>query len=180
MNHQYLQQVLWSLTIFLSSFNYQKLIPNLPEIPTLKLTYLSQSNTVDSPYNEMEQSVFNYVNQHRNSQNLPTLQWNYTIAEQAKIHAQQMASGQTTFSNNGFKERVEIISEKIPYKSAAENIAEEEKNGYNDPVRKAVVGWINSPEHRQNMEGDYNLTGVGIAQSSDGTYYFNQMFIKTR
>ena len=30
------------------------------------------------------------------------------------------------------------------------------------------------------MEGDFNLTGIGVAQNSDGTYFFSQIFLKQR
>ena len=52
--------------------------------------------------------------------------------------------------------------------------------GYSNPGEVAVEGWIKSPGHHKNMIGDYDLTGIGIAQNSEGTYYFNQIFIKTR
>jgi uncharacterized protein YkwD len=41
-----------------------------------------------------------------------------------------------------------------------------------------VDGWKNSPEHRKNMLGDFSLTGIGIAQSNDGGYFFTQIFIE--
>ena len=30
------------------------------------------------------------------------------------------------------------------------------------------------------MEGDFNLTGIGVTQSADGTYFFSQIFLKQR
>ena len=182
MNHKYLKRIFWILTIFLSSCNYQQLIENLPEMPEIqnsRQTPISRQRVAVSPnINQLEKSVFTQINQYRKSQNLAPLQWDNTIAEQSRIHAQQMASGKTTFSHDGFKERVEVISQKITYKSAAENLAN--NFGYSNPGEKAVEGWINSPGHHKNMVGDYNLTGIGIAQNSEGTYYFNQIFIKTR
>ncbi|NET40453.1 CAP domain-containing protein [Okeania sp. SIO2B3] len=145
-----------------------------PEITTPKKTY----SWISPNINDLEESVFSQINQYRKSQNLPALQWNNTIAEQARIHAQQMASGKTTFSNDGLKERVEVISQKIPYKSVAQNIAN--NRFYSNPGEQAVEGWINSPGTHKNIVGDYNLTGIGIAQNPEGTYYFNQLFIKTR
>ena len=122
--------------------------------------------------------MFSQINQYRKSQNLPALQWNNTIAEQARIHAQQMASGKTTFSNDGFQFQVEVISKKIPYKSVARNIAT--NRGYRNPGEKAVEDWINIPGTHKNIVGDHNLTGIGIAQNYEGEYYLSQLFIKTR
>ena len=144
-----------------------------------KKNYISSTNLAASQnIKELEKNTFTLINQYRQSKNLPALQWNNDIVQQSRIHAQQMASGKTTFSHDGFKKRVEIISQKIPYKAAAENIAV--NMGFSNPGEKAVVGWINSPGHHKNIVGDFNLTGIGIAKNNEGKYYFNQIFIKTR
>ena len=33
-----------------------------------------------------------------------------------------------------------------------------------------------SPGHRKNMEGQFNLTGIGCARGKDGVFYFTQLF----
>ncbi|MDE5112942.1 MAG: CAP domain-containing protein [Trichodesmium sp. St15_bin1_1] len=182
MNHKYFQQFLWIMAIFLSSCNSQKLIQNVSEIPKnidqKKINISTSNTTVSQNMNELEKSVFAGINKYRKSRNLPMLQWDGNIAQESRIHAQQMATRKTTFSHDGFKKRVEIISQKIPYKAAAENIAV--NMGFSNPGEKAVVGWINSPGHHKNIVGDFNLTGIGIAKNNEGKYYFNQIFIKTR
>ncbi|NEQ77297.1 MAG: CAP domain-containing protein [Okeania sp. SIO2C9] len=151
----------------------------MPEIQNSRQTPISRPRVAISPdISGLEKSVFAQINQYRKSQNLPALQWNNTIAQQSRIHAQQMASGKTTFSHDGFQERVEVITQQIKLQSAAENLAN--NFGYNNPGEQAVEGWIGSPGHQKNMVGDYNLSGIGIAQNSEGTYFFNQIFIKTR
>lgn len=151
----------------------------MPEIKNPRQTPISRPSVAISPdISGLEKSVFAQVNQYRNSQNLPPLKWDNTIAKESRIHAQQMASGKTTFSHDGFQERVKVISQQIQLQSAAENLAN--NFGYNNPGEQAVEGWIDSPGHQKNMVGDYNLSGIGITQNSEGTYYFNQIFIKTR
>ena len=46
-------------------------------------------------------------------------------------------------------------------------------------ARLVVEGWIASAGHRQNIEGDFTLTGIGAAAGRDGTRYFTQIFVKT-
>jgi uncharacterized protein YkwD/tRNA A-37 threonylcarbamoyl transferase component Bud32 len=168
---------------------FSKSIPTSQPIPKTTPEKISISEAIPSPTppprpkipirkNDLEKSVFSQINQYRKSQNLPALQWNNTIAEQARIHAQQMASGKTTFSNDGFQFQVEVISQKIPYKSVARNIAK--NRGYSNPGEKAVEGWINNSVTNKSIVDDHNLTGIGIAQNSKGEYYFSQLFIKTR
>ncbi len=117
------------------------------------------------------------VNQYRESQNLPPLVFDDTIAEYAKLHSVQMANTQN-MSHDGFKERAEKIGKTIPYRGAAENLAYNQ--GYDRPDEMAVQGWIASPGHHRNMIGKYNLTGIGVAQNAKGEYYFTQLFIKER
>ncbi|MGB3513110.1 MAG: CAP domain-containing protein [Microcoleaceae cyanobacterium] len=185
MNHKYLKLFFWTLPILSSSCNYQQLIDNLPEIPEMpeiqnpRQTPISRPSVAVSPdINGLEKSVFAQINQYRQSQNLPPLKWDNTIANQSRIHAQEMASGKATFSHDGFKERVQVISQQIRLQTAAENLAN--NFGYSNPGEQAVEGWINSPGHQKNMVGDYDLSGIGIAKNSEGTYYLNQIFIKTR
>ncbi|HEY9670692.1 MAG TPA: CAP domain-containing protein [Waterburya sp.] len=131
-----------------------------------------------SQFAAMEQSVHQQVNQYRKSHNLPPLKWNAQIAQQARIHSQAMASGKVPFSHNGFEGRVKAIAKSIPYRRAGENVAY--NLGYADPGKQAVEGWIKSTGHRHNMEGNFDLTGIGIAKNAKGEYYLTQIFIKHR
>lgn len=131
-----------------------------------------------SPPTAMEQSIHQQVNQYRTQRNLSALTLDPRISEQARIHSQNMANGQVPFSHNGFEERVDAIGRLISYRAAAENVAY--NFGYSNPAKNAVEGWIKSPGHRQNMEGQFNLTGIGIAKNAKGEYYFTQIFILKR
>ena len=56
---------------------------------------------------------------------------------------------------------------------AAENLA------YGELSAEAVVkGWINSPGHKKNIEGNYTLTGIGTYQDAKGVIYFTQLFMR--
>jgi uncharacterized protein YkwD len=125
--------------------------------------------------NTLEKSVHELVNQYRQSRNLPPLTLDPRMSQIAREHAQAMADDKAPFSHQGFKERIVAIA--IPYRTAAENLAYNQ--GYSQPDRSAVEGWIKSPGHRQNMEGNFNLTGIGVTQNAKGEYYFTQLFIRT-
>lgn len=126
----------------------------------------------------LEQAVLTQINQYRASRKLSPLTLDPSISVQARAHSQAMASGRTPFSHNGFQQRVQAIALTISYSRAAENVAYNQ--GYSDPVRQAVQGWLQSPGHRQNIEGSFDLTGIGIAQNAKGEYYFTQLFIRRR
>ena len=139
---------------------------------------VAQGSSSSSAFAAMEQSVHQQVNQYRKSKNLPPLTFDATIAQQSRNHSEAMAKGQVPFSHNGFDSRVQAIAKSIPYRSAAENVAY--NMGYSKPDAQAVEGWIKSTGHRRNMEGDFNLTGIGISKNAKGEYYFTQIFIKRR
>ncbi|MBN1448396.1 MAG: CAP domain-containing protein [Bacteroidetes bacterium] len=126
----------------------------------------------------MEQRVHTLINQHRVDLGLAPLTLRDVITIQARNHSRNMADGTVPFSHDGFTDRVDAISSQIPISGAAENVAT--ISGYSDPARIAVDRWIKSAGHKANLEGDYDLTGIGVAQSATGGYYLTQMFAKSR
>jgi len=130
-----------------------------------------------SDLQEIERAIHEQVNEYRQSQGLSPLTLNSVISEQSKIHSENMVESKV-LSHRGFDGRVEAIGQTIPYQSAAENVAT--NLGFDDPATRAVEGWIDSPGHQENMVGDFDLTGVGVAVTPGGQYYFTQMFVKTR
>jgi uncharacterized protein YkwD len=123
-----------------------------------------------------EERVFSLVNRYRREQGLSSLERMDVISEQARQHSRNMASGKVPFGHDGAESRFAAIRKSIPAVAFAENVGFNQ--GYSDPVQQAVQGWINSLDHRRNLLGDYDLTGVGIAVSSDSTYYFTQIYIR--
>ncbi len=126
----------------------------------------------------LEQAVNDQVNDYRATQGKPLLRLDSRISDQARSHSQDMASGASTFGHQGFDQRVQAIAKVIPYRAAAENVAYNQ--GYAEPVTQAVQGWLKSTGHRQNIEGQYDLTGIGVANNGKGEYYFTQIFIRSR
>lgn len=129
-----------------------------------------------SPYAVLEQAAHDRVNQYRRQRGLPPLTLDARISQIARQHSADMASGRVSFGHAGFEQRVQTIARSIPYRQAGENVAYNQ--GYRDSVAQAVEGWINSPGHRASMEGNFQLTGMGIVRTADSKYYFTQIFIR--
>jgi uncharacterized protein YkwD len=87
-----------------------------------------------------------------------------------------MARKGSAINHKGFEDRLKKISEQLPYRAGSENVGT--SMGYENPARTAVEGWQTSPGHRKNMLGDFTLTGIGIAQSEQGSYFITQIFLK--
>ncbi|MEG4056039.1 MULTISPECIES: CAP domain-containing protein [unclassified Microcoleus] len=148
-----------------------------PSIPTRSLPQTPMNtNVASSAITDLEKAVNQQINQYRASKKLPPLTIDPRITQIARIHSEDMAKGKVSFSHDGFEGRAKAIT--IPYKSVAENLAY--NFGYNDPVRNAVEGWIKSDGHRKNMEGQFNVTGIGVAKNAKGEYYFTQLFVRSR
>jgi uncharacterized protein YkwD len=125
--------------------------------------------------NSSELAIYNGVNQYRQSQNLAPLVVDPAISAQAKAHSEKMARN-SSLSHDGFNERVNSVSQTIVYRSVAENVGY--NMGYAQPEAMAVKGWIDSPGHQHNLVGRYDLTGIGVAKSAKGEYFFTQIFIR--
>jgi uncharacterized protein YkwD len=120
----------------------------------------------------MADDILKYVNDYRRRKRLPALAMNSVITAEAQKHSENMAAHRTAFGHNGFKNRMKRILPQINGNgSLAENVA------YGSTSAKQVVErWLKSPVHRENIEGPYNLTGIGIATDRSGDLYFTQIF----
>ena len=123
---------------------------------------------------QLEQEVYQLINRYRISQNLPPLTTNGIITQQARMHSRAMATKRISVGHSGFAKRVERISRSLPYRAAAENVAY--NKGYSNGAQRATHDWFKNKEHRKNIEGNYQLTGIGVAMDSQGAYYFTQIF----
>jgi uncharacterized protein YkwD len=128
-------------------------------------------NTSSSKFVE---DILANVNQYRHSKGLAPLGLNNVISAEAETHSQGMADGRVEFGHDGFSGRIQRISSQLgPAKQSAENVAYG-----NLSAEQVVSNWINSPAHRQNIEGNFTLTGIGTAKNKKGVIYFTQIFIR--
>lgn len=148
----------------------------LPIACAPKPTATKTSSSAPTVSNEqMIADVFQLVNAHRRSKGLPALTLNNIISAEAEKHSQRMATGRTALGHDGFDARVQSISRQLggSISRSAENVAYGSRT-----AQQVVTGWLNSPGHRQNIEGQFNLTGIGVARNSKGEWYYTQLFIR--
>jgi len=122
----------------------------------------------------LERQVHSLVNAHRASKRLASLAWSDVIADQARRHSQNMAAGRTRFGHGGLGRRLENIKPSIPWSRAAENAA------ISRSASGALTAWLKSRGHKRAIEGNYDLTGIGVARSANGSVYFTQIFVKAK
>lgn len=118
-------------------------------------------------------AILRLINKHRAGQYLSPLQMNPHIQAIATEHAQNMASGNIPFGHEGFEGRAKMLLSKLHGSSVAENVASGQEN-----APSIVNSWLDSNSHRNNIEGDFNLTGIGIAKSEHQKIFYCQILIK--
>ena len=133
----------------------------------------------DAAAQGLEASTHELVNDHRRAMGLSPLPYNARIAAVARRHSEDMAAGRVPAGHERFESRKRDISTMIPWSGMAENVG---INDYppSETVRAAVSGWLVSRGHRENIEGRYDLTGVGIARDARGVYYYTQIFVRRK
>jgi uncharacterized protein YkwD len=118
-------------------------------------------------------AVLKLINKHRAGQYLSPLQMNPHIQVIATQHAQDMAAGKIPFGHQGFEERAKMLLSKLHGSSVVENVASGQEN-----APSIVNSWLDSNSHRNNIEGDFNLTGIGVAKSGNQKMFYCQILIK--
>ena len=124
---------------------------------------------------EYQTRILYYVNAYRAKHHLPALQMKSTISKIAALHSHDMANHRTAFGHTGFNGRIKRLYQQYDScRGAAENVA-----FYRLDPKRLVDAWVASPGHRRNIEGHYNLTGIGIAYGKKGWAYYTQIFLSS-
>ncbi|HEY4935695.1 MAG TPA: CAP domain-containing protein [Puia sp.] len=127
--------------------------------------------TADLRVDTMEMEILQFVNDDRKQHGLLLLQINAMESSLASKHSQDMAAGKVKFGHDGFNARAKAIQKSLGSYEIGENVASGPMT-----AREVVDGWLNSPGHKKNIEGNFTLTGIGYARDKKGDIYFTQIF----
>ncbi|WP_237758087.1 CAP domain-containing protein [Legionella oakridgensis] len=147
------------------------IIPCLVFSPVSLAIHPNEQATSDAYYQTL---ILQYINEYRLKHHLSPLQMNSVMSLEAKKHSQDMANKSIPFGHQHFDARIQRLYKEIKNcRGGAENVAY-----YKLDAKKLVDAWIASPGHRRNIQGHYNLTGIGIAHSKQGWAYYTQIFLR--
>ncbi len=122
----------------------------------------------------MQNEILSYINKYRITHGMLPLKMNPLITHEARVHSQDMAQHKLPFGHLKYEQRMNRLLKSINHANGgAENVAYNYKN-----AEIVVREWLKSPGHRQNIRGNYNLTGIGIARDERGRIYYTQMFVR--
>ncbi|SHH06427.1 Uncharacterized conserved protein YkwD, contains CAP (CSP/antigen 5/PR1) domain [Flavobacterium fluvii] len=123
-------------------------------------------------YNSLEDETLALINSHRVSIGLKTLQKNNYVSFKSEEHDNYMINNNVV-NHDYFSTRSQNIIETLGAKRVGENIA----YNYNSP-KAALAAWLESPEHKLCIEGDYSHFGISIRINAEGKKYYTNIFIK--
>ncbi|GKX65079.1 CAP domain-containing protein [Inconstantimicrobium mannanitabidum] len=153
---------------------------------TSNTTNNTTTNTQSSVANdkfiaEIEQLIFNKVNQERAKAGVSQLSYNSTMEHYARIKSQDMGDrGYFDHKNPEGKYMSDIMkADGVNYMAWGENIAYiGGVTGNSTLADNFMTNWMNSPGHRANiLSTNYSSIGVGVYKIGD-TYYATQEFYK--
>jgi len=125
---------------------------------------------------QLELAIVDLVNDHRRARGLTPLALDARLNRLARLHSAAMAAGKVRVGHDGFAERAALASQGQA-KDFAENVAY--GVGYADPAKEVVRRWLESQDHKENIEGPYQRTGIGVARNLVGEIYVTQLFLGT-
>jgi len=128
---------------------------------------------------DLERKAFAQINQQRAAAGLQPLIWSDDATKIARIHSENMANFKF-FSHAGLDGS--MVNDRADdfgvnkWRAIGENIAY--NRGYANPVEFAVERWMKSVSHRENILNDrWKESGIGLAITPEGAYYFTQVFL---
>ena len=160
-----------------------KLLPVMAIVMVLGFTSCSTENAVEDTINEtelltvpqakqIEIEIMELINNHRINKGLNPLEDHNTVKAVAFTHTDYMIEV-ANVSHDNFFQRKQSLQANANANIVSENVA------YGFSSAEAVVNaWINSPSHRDNIEGDYTDFDVSAEQNNEGNWYFTNIFIK--
>ena len=126
-------------------------------------------------YNDSEMKLITAVNNYRQSIGLNSLQVINHISYKSQEHNIYMIDNKLV-NHDYFQQRANNLIEVLGATKVGENIA----YNYQTP-ESAMSAWLNSPDHKANIEGDFTHLGISVTvDETTGKKYYTNMFIKKK
>ena len=160
-----------------------KLLPFLAIVAILGFTSCSTDSAAEDKVNsievpvaprvkQIEIEIMELINAYRINEGLNPLNEHNTVKAVAYTHTYYMIEVDNV-SHDNFFQRKQSLQANADANIVSENVA----YGFNS-AESVVNAWINSPSHKDNIEGDYTDFDVSAEQNNEGKWYFTNIFIK--
>ena len=126
-----------------------------------------------TPEHLQQSEMLAMINEHRERMGLNSVSPNQPAFNEASQHNNYMIS-RGKISHDNFQDRANKLTGETGALGVAENVGKG-----NISVQQAFLGFLDSPEHRKNIEGDFTHVGISIKTDPEtGEFYHAQIFIK--
>lgn len=124
-------------------------------------------------YNDSEIETMKLINEYRVSIGLNALEKINHISFKCEEHNKYMIENNVV-NHNDFTSRSNNIVSVLGAKKVGENVA------YNYKTSEAAVrAWLESPGHKENIEGNYTHFGIAVTtDAKSGKKYYTNIFVK--
>ncbi len=129
-------------------------------------------NTATFSEKAIESEILSRVNDYRVANGFSSLNKLQAIKSQTSNHTNYMVD-KDKVSHDFFFQRKEYLNKNANAIGVGENVA----YGYST-AESVVNAWIKSDGHKKNIEGDFTHFEVTAEKSSDGKWYFTNIFVK--
>lgn len=138
--------------------------------PVDEIKAIELNNPPDVKLIEIE--VLELINEHRLTMGLSPLGDNNIVKAVAFTHTDYMIEVDDV-SHDNFFQRKESLQENAKAVEVSENVA----YGFSSS-ESLVKAWLNSPSHRETIEGDFTDFDISAEQNANGKWYYTNIFIK--
>ncbi|MGJ8593632.1 MAG: CAP domain-containing protein [Aquaticitalea sp.] len=120
----------------------------------------------------IEIEIMELINAHRIGMGLNPLQNLSIIKSVAFTHTDYMVVNNQVNHDNFYVRKNSLIQN-----AGAISVSENVAYGYNT-AEGVVNAWLNSENHRSNIEGDFTDFDLSAEQNAEGRWYYTNMFMK--
>jgi len=121
---------------------------------------------------EYEAELLQLINNHRKGLGLPAIKNDEGVHAEALSYSQQMAAGKVPIGPPSFDNPIKTLLRRYKASKMVELI------GYDYLKPKDLFdAWMSSTSQRDIIEGNFNLTGIGVFQSVNGKVFVTQVFL---
>ncbi|WP_299364149.1 CAP domain-containing protein [Winogradskyella sp.] len=121
---------------------------------------------------QIEIEIMELINAHRIANGLSVLNDHSTVKAVAFTHTDYMIEVDNVSHDNFFQRK-----ESLQINADADVVSENVAYGFNSAA-SVVNAWLDSPSHKDNIEGDFTHFDISAEQNSEGKWFFTNIFIK--
>ena len=119
---------------------------------------------------QMADDILDLINEYRMSIGLSAIKRDQQYASAYAVEHTKYMIDMDRINHDNFGVRSAALKDR-----GANRVGENVAYGY-ATAENVVNAWLNSPSHKDIIEGDYTHSGFGVIPNENGTFYFTQLF----